>query len=93
MPPRTPLTPRKTTSPGERVGAWYTVFSAVRDELTTRDAREVFRTITADEALRLPAAMEAARAVMANDRTAAIVAAILISHGGVRVVPTEVEEG
>lgn len=90
----------KLRSPEEKVSDWYTVFNAVRAELTTQVARDSLTNLqtrqpgeneSPEDYLRsqLAVAQSISRHIAANDRMAALVAAMLTSGGGARVVPLE----
>ena len=71
------MTPRQTVP--ERVSAWFQAYSVIRDELTPAQERP------------LKAISDGARVIAANDRTAALVAAMLGTSG---IRPTTMgEEG
>lgn len=66
----------------EKVGAWDTAFSAIRESLTPPITRQVLAEMQGVTDIgSLQAAERLARIVSANDRTAAIVAAMLTSSG------------
>lgn len=72
----------------ERVGQWYAAFNAVRDELTPARLRTVLAEMDEVEGVaQLQSYMSLARNVMANDRAAATVAAMLVATG---IKPTNV---
>lgn len=73
----------------ERVGQWKQAFDALREELTPPKMRQILAEM--DEVDGVPALqsyMSLARNVMANDRTAATVAAMLVTSG-IRPVPMD----
>lgn len=66
----------------ERVGQWFAAFNAVREELTPPKMREILAQMDAVEGVaQLASYMSLARNVMANDRAAATVAAMLTATG------------
>ena len=64
----------------ERVAAWFQAYSVIRDELTPAKERP------------LKAISDGARVIAANDRTAALVAAMLVTSG-IRPVAIGEEDG
>lgn len=63
----------------ERVGMWQQAFSAVREELTPPKMRQILAEMSEVEGVaQLSSYMQLANGVMANDRTAAEVAARLL---------------
>lgn len=81
----------------DKVSDWFTVFKAVEAELTPQALREMTSLVqarTADGALDIAAVqlgMRITGVVTANDRAAAVVAAILTAQG-VKPLPLEVIE-
>ena len=76
----------------ERVGQWYAAFDAVRRELTPDALRTVLAAMEeADGVAQLQSYMSLARNVMANDRAAATVAAMLVATG-IKPTPTDYED-
>jgi hypothetical protein len=72
----------------ERVGQWFAAYSAVREELTPSRLRTVLAEMSEVEGVAgLQSYMSLARNVMANDRAAATVAAMLVATG---IKPTNV---
>lgn len=71
--------PRRTIE--DKVGDWLTAYNAVATELTPRE----FRYGTSNED------PERRRIVFANDRMAALVAALLVGTGGTRPIPVDTE--
>lgn len=72
----------RTVDVPERVGQWMQAFTAVREELTPPGLREVLATMSEVEGIaQLQSYMSLARNVMANDRAAATVAAMLVATG------------
>jgi hypothetical protein len=73
----------------ERVGQWYEAFTAVREELTHPKMRTILAEMDeVDGIAQLQSYMALARNVMANDRSAAVVAAMLVTSG-IRPVPVD----
>jgi hypothetical protein len=66
----------------ERVGQWKAAFDAIREELTPSRLRNVLAEMDKVEGIaQLSSYMSLARNVMANDRAAATVAAMLTATG------------
>ena len=66
----------------ERVAQWYTAFNVVRAELTPEPMRVILAEMSeVDGIAQLQSYMALARNVMANDRAAATVAAMLVASG------------
>lgn len=66
----------------ERVGQWQQAFTAIREELTPKALRDVLSSMEQVEGIaQLQSYMSLARNVMANDRAAATVAAMLVATG------------
>lgn len=77
--------------PLEKVGLWDTAFEAIRQTITPPIMRKILDEMNEVEGIaQLQSYMSLARNVMANDRTAAIVAAMLVGSG-VRPIVTEEE--
>jgi hypothetical protein len=75
----------------ERIGHWQQAFDAVRREITPDELRTILAAMKeVDGVSELASYMSLARNVMANDRTAATVAAMLVTSG-IRPLPVEVE--
>lgn len=73
----------------ERVGQWKTAFDAIREELTPPQMRTILSEMSEVEGVaQLQSYMSLARNVMANDRAAATVAAMLVTSG-IRPVPLD----
>lgn len=76
----------------ERVGQWAQAFDAVRRELTPDQLRAILDEMKTVEGIeQLGSYMSLARNVMANDRTAGVIAAMLIATG-IKPTPVEIEE-
>lgn len=72
----------------ERIGHWHEAFEAVRTELTPEGMRTILAEMNeVDGVAQLQSYMSLARNVMANDRAAATVAAMLVATG---IKPTPV---
>lgn len=79
----------RPVSPDEKVGNWYAAFEKVRVELTPPAMRAILAEMSeVDGIAQLQSYMQLARNVMANDRAAAIVAAMLVSTG-IKPVPVD----
>ena len=66
----------------ERVGQWKTAFDAIREELTPAEMRRILAEMSTVNGIeQLQSYMSLARNVMANDRAAATVAAMLVATG------------
>jgi hypothetical protein len=66
----------------EKVGQWYTAYEAIRAELTPAPMRTILAEMSeVDGIAQLQSYMSLARNVMANDRAAATVAAMLVATG------------
>ena len=77
-----------------KVGDWSTAFWAVKAEITPqaiRDIKTVMEGATDPGALAV--AERLTRMIFANDRTAAIVAAMLTTQGGIKPAFVDLEEG
>jgi len=75
----------------ERVAQWYTAFNVVRAELTPEAMRVILAGMSeVDGIAQLQSYMSLARNVMANDRAAATVAAMLVASG---IKPTAIDYG
>ena len=69
----------------QKVADWGTAYWAVSAELTPSAVREVLRTMQGvTDPGSLSAAERLARLISANDRTAALVAAMLTTYGGIK---------
>ncbi len=76
----------------ERVGQWKQAFDAIRAELTPEAMRTILAEMDEVEGVaQLQSYMSLARNVMANDRAAATVAAMLVATG-IKPTPTSFEE-
>lgn len=76
----------------ERVGQWYKAFEQVREELTPSAMRDILAKMNEVEGVaQLGSYMSLARNVMANDRAAATVAAMLTATG-IKPTPTDYED-
>jgi hypothetical protein len=76
----------------ERVGEWKAAFDAIREELTPTAMRTILAEMSEVEGVaQLSSYMSLARNVMANDRCAATVAAMLTATG-IKPVRVEYEE-
>jgi len=91
----------RNRTPVEKTADWYTVFNAISGELTPTALRTMLSRLTEtmgttgepSEAIALlQSSMALARLVSANDRAAAIAAAVLTSSGGARPVVVEDQE-
>lgn len=67
-------------TPQEKVGDWYTAYVAVREEITPKLYRDELARLNATEGGFVPA-LSLSRLLMANDRCAAVVAALLVAQG------------
>lgn len=66
----------------DKVGSWFRAFEAVRAELTPAQMRAILAEMDEVEGVaQLASYMQLARNVMANDRMAAMVAAMLVATG------------
>ena len=66
----------------QKIGGWKTAYDIVREELTPTDARALQDVVKAKEGLEAARIYVAlSRIVMANDRTAAMVAALITQTG------------
>lgn len=75
-----------------KVAQWWRVFETVRVELTPAPLRDLLASMTEVEGVaQLSSYMNLAAAVMANDREAARVAAMLVGQN-IRAVPVEEPE-
>lgn len=75
----------------ERIGQWKQAFDAVREEITPAQLRTILAEMEVVEGVaQLSSYMQLARNVMANDRAAATVAAMLVATG---IKPVAVEFG
>lgn len=81
------MAPQRTTD--QKVRDWFEVYQSIRDELTPAATRELLKLIHAGTpADQLGAGLNLARAVMANDRAAALAAAMLTQGGVSRPIIT-----
>lgn len=70
----------RTTS--QKVGDWKGAYDAIREELTPAPLRVILATMTEVEGVaQLASYMQLASAVMANDRAAGTIAAMLTANG------------
>jgi hypothetical protein len=74
----------------EKVGNWVNAYRAIRDELTMPELRAAQDLMNRTEGM-LVSSLAVARLIYANDRAAAMTAAIITTYGGVRPLPLEVE--
>lgn len=82
---------RPVTVP-ERVSQWLMAYEAIRGELTPAQMRTILAEMNEVEGIpQLSSYMSLARNVMANDRAAAMVAAMLTTTG-IRPVAVEMED-
>ena len=66
----------------ERIGQWYEAYHAVAETITNPKLRDALAAMEEVEGIaQLSSYMSLARNVMANDRTAAVVAAMLTATG------------
>lgn len=73
-------TPRKTVE--EKVGEWHRAYSVIKEELTPPVMREMQQGLhNIPGATELQSAMLLSRLISANDRTAGIIAAMLVATG------------
>ena len=92
-------TPRTTAE--EKVGAWSRVFEALREEITPQAMRGLLDAMTPVKqednrettVLALQAYVSLARLVTANDRAAALSAAMLVSAGVKPTLDLDPDEG
>ena len=83
------MTATRTTY--EKVADWKAVFDAVREELTSRTLRVLLADMTAVEGVQqFKSYVDLARSVMANDRAAGTIAALLTQSG---IKPTAFDYG
>lgn len=76
----------------ERVGQWQRAFDAVRREITADETRTVLAEMKEVNGIaELGSYMSLARNVMANDRVAATVAAMLVTSG-IRPLVVDIDE-
>lgn len=76
---------------GERLGNWQLAFDAVREQITPDTMRTILASMDEVEGIaQLSSYMDLARNVMANDRAAATVAAMLVSTG---IKPAAIDYG
>lgn len=80
------MTTRRGVPVEQKVGSWLSAYSAIRDELTPPAAR---RAATSNGVYATEAQFATQKVMAANDRTAALVAALLVGAGGVRLIPEE----
>lgn len=72
----------RTRTTEQKVADWYKVYVAIQAELTPEAMRTILSEMTAvDGAAQLQSYIQLARSVMANDRAAATVAALLTQSG------------
>lgn len=70
----------KTVS--QKTGDWYAAYQAIREELTPQPMRDVLATMSTEPSIEgLGAAERLARMISANDRAAALAAAIITANG------------
>lgn len=83
-------TPRTTLE--EKVGAWSRTFAVLREDLTPEVMRKMLASMNTEgpTPTEVQAYVALARVVTANDRAAALSAAMLVS-GGYRPVPVEAD--
>jgi hypothetical protein len=74
----------------DKVANWYEAYRVLREELTPQESRALLSSITPDEGWTLPYYVKMASVIMANDRCAATVAALLTQTG---IKPTTIEYG
>ena len=83
------MTATRTTN--EKVGDWLTVFNAVREELTPPTLRTILAEMqSVDGVQQFRSYVDLARTVMANDRAAGTIAALLTQSG---IKPTSIDYG
>lgn len=83
------MTATRTTA--AKVGDWLTVFNAVREELTPATLRKILSEMEGVEGVQqFRSYVDLARSVMANDRAAGTIAALLTQSG---IKPTSVDYG
>jgi hypothetical protein len=71
-----------TRTVAQKIGDWKGAFDVVRDELTPTEMRVILSEMTkVNGAAQLQSYIQLARSVMANDRAAATVAALLTQQG------------
>lgn len=76
----------------EKVGLWWQAFDPIRRELTHQKFRDILTAATEVESItELATYMRLAHEVMANDRNAAAVAAMLVSTG-IKPTPIDYED-
>jgi hypothetical protein len=75
----------------ERIGNWSKAFEAIRPDLTPQAFRDLLTAATEASLQELPTFMRLAHEVMANDRTAAAVAAMLVATG-IKPTPIDYED-
>lgn len=82
----------RPVTPAERVAQWYEAYTAIRAELTPEAMRTILAEMNMVEGVaQLGSYMSLARNVMANDRAAAVVAAMLTATG-IKPTPVELDE-
>lgn len=82
----------RPVDPVERIAQWKEVFDVVREELTPQQMRTILAEMSEVDGIpQLQSYMSLARNVMANDRAAATVAAMLTATG-IKPTPTTFEE-
>ena len=81
-------------SVNEKIADWSQAYWAVSSELTPKAIRDVLATMEGvpSDPGGLSAAERLARLVAANDRTAALVAAMLTTYGGVKPAFVDLDE-
>lgn len=76
----------------EKVGQWFAAYSAISETITAPKMRESLAVMSEVEGIaQLEAYMSLARNVMANDRAAATVAAMLVATG-IKPAPIDYED-
>jgi hypothetical protein len=76
----------------ERVGNWLTAYEAIRAEITPAEMRTILAEMSMVNGIeQLQSYMSLARNVMANDRAAALAAAMLVTSG-IRPLPVDYGE-
>ncbi len=74
----------------DKVAMWVAAYRAIRDELTMPELRAAQDALNRTEGM-LVTSLAVARLIYANDRTAAIAAAVITTYGGVRPIVVEAE--
>jgi hypothetical protein len=92
----TPMARNRTVP--EKVSDWLMAYNAIRAEITPPQLSKMFAVLTAGEATTpgealtiLQQSMSLARLIEANDRMAAMAAAVITSSGGARPVVLDEE--